>query len=309
MLTDKINEAENATFNLSPVLTVENISSLFLEAKYSDNSILELPKVETIKFNKIEKGGEGIEIFGGFHQAFPGLKMENSLLDFDKLINQESNVGLLFSFEINKRWTFQVGFGFGNSKQTGIVKKDFVYADSEYEVNDEAVRTKYNLEFNTNYHGLVKFESFLLNYRQNDNQDLYGGDSFLADVSLTKKSKYLFFPVFVKYYVPTKYQKIKWSFKMGFVQRFAYLENEPTSISLSNFSNSRLEFSNTAIIGVNKNLKRNYHAELIFGTGVEYLLSKGCTLILEPMYKKNMTLEGSIRSHSFGIFTGVRWNL
>lgn len=308
-LGNKTNLAKNASFNLSPISVVENISSLYFEAKFSDDNILELPKEKTIKFNKIEKGGEGIEIFGGFHQAFPGLKNENSLLDFDKLINQESNVGLLFSFEMNKKWTFQVGLGFGNSKQTGIVKNNFLYADSEHEVSDGVVRTKYFLEFNTNYHDLVRFESFLLNYRQNDNQDLYGGDSFLADISLTKKSKYLFFPVYVKYYLPTKYQKINWSFKMGLVQRFVYIENEPTLISLSNFSNPRLEFSHTNIFIVNENLKKSYHAELIFGAGVEYLLSKDCTLILEPMYKKNMTSEGSIRPHSFGIFTGVRWNL
>lgn len=309
LLTNKIDLAKNASFNLSPVLTVESISSLFFEAEFSDKNALELPKEETIKFNKIEERGKGIEFFGGFHQAFSGLEIENSILNFDKVINQESNIGLLLSFDLNKKWTFQVGLGFGNIKQTGILKKDFVYANLEQEVSDDVARTKYNVEFKTNYHGLLKFESFLLNYRQNDNQDLYAGDSFLAEISLTKKSKYLYFPVYIKYHVPTKYQKIKWSFKMGFVQRFVYIEHEPTLISLSNFSNSRLEFSHTTNISVTKNLKENYHGELIFGTGVEYLLSEGCTLILEPMYKKNMTLEKSIRSHSFGIFTGVRWNL
>lgn len=293
---------------LPPIAEVENISSLFFEAEFLKKKVLEMPKEEIIKVSKKQKERKGLEVFGGFHKIYPTLKIQDSPLEYHNPINNESNFGLIYSFTMNKKWAVQFGLGFGKSTRNIAVKNDFEYANTEFEITDNIARTRYDFMIQTNYNGFVGFQTFVNNYRQNDGQDIYAGDSFTAEITSTKRQKYLMIPLYLKYYIPTKSKKLNWSIKMGLIQRFAYFENEVASVNFTNFSHPRLEFSHTNIISISEHQKREHQTELVFGTGVEYNFSKNGTLILEPTFKQSTTLEGKITPYTFGIYTGVRWN-
>ena len=305
---NEIDSTVNSSSFLSSISEVEKISSPFLEVEFSKKKILEMPKEEVIVLPKMGNERKGFEIFGGFHQIYPTLKIQDISLEFESPTNQESNFGLMYSFTMNKRWAVQFGLGFGNSTHSIAIKNDFEYANSEFEISDNITRTRYDFNIETNYNGFLGFQSFVYNYRQNDGQDIYAGDSFTAEITSTKRQKYLMFPMYLKYYLSTKSKRLKWAIKMGIIQRFGYFENEIALVNFTNFSHPRLEFSHTNIISISENQKRKYKTELVFGTGVEYNLSKNWTLILEPTFKQSTTLEGKITPHTFGIYTGVRWN-
>lgn len=303
----KVEGKEKAILEYKKISDVEFIPSLFLEVSKKEKECLTCIE-EQLYFGYAPSKKRGLEFFVNSSQLFPKLDLLNSGFNINFQKARDYDFGLLYHIPIYRKWSFQFGIGVGSNTISTRFQKAFTYSNTEFSISDDIFRTNYFYQLNTNYNGIVNFTTYLHNEKQNDGQDVLVGDAFTTEIQINKKQRYLTIPFFIKHQWHQGQGKLNWTWKTGVIQRLAYIKNEPISVEINNFSNSRLSHHSTTIVDVGEEEKKRFDTAIVLSTGVEYLVSRNLVFVLEPTFKQTLIQRGNERPRTFGLFTGIRWN-
>ena len=293
--------AENRTFE-----TLDSIESLFSEA-----ILAERKPIENFTIIGLEKElpKRGFELFGNISKIFPRQKIINSGVSFENQQNDNVDIGLLYHIPFNQNWSLQFGIGMGRTVHSSIIPKAFEYASNEVTLGDDLLQTNYYYQLENNYDGKIGVTTYFDNQKQNDGQDVLPGDYFSTEIILSRKQDYLVVPLLLKYTHGNENRRLRWTMKTGIFERIYFKKGNYNSIEIKNISSTRLSHNQTQfeiIEGVKSN--RKMEMEFVLGTGIEYAPNQNFTIVLEPIFKKAITLQEQIEPATFGIYTGLRWN-
>ena len=281
-----------------------NPLDIFLDAPI-DLPKFDRPAYKLLDFDSPTRNGS-FEIFRNYSWVYPKLAFVDQGAQGTSMPSRNIDIGLFYGVKLTNRVILQFGVSYGK-EYTGLQFRKFLdYAENEILVDNNLTQTKYTYQFDTNY-GKQVFESFILNKKENDGQDVVAGNPFFMDIQVTRRQQYLTVPVVLKYLWSNKNKRLAGSFKFGVFQKFNFLEDELAEIIVNDISNPRLSYDRTTIRQIGSPTVRDL--SFILGAGLEYKLDSQLILILEPNLKKSIFGFNGVSSYTLGFYTGIRWNI
>ena len=261
-------------------------------------------KLIDFKYPKVRNGS--FELYRNYSWVYPKIAFEDQGVQSTSMPARNIDIGLFYGVKLTDRIILQFGVSYGK-EYTGLqFRKFFDYAENEILVDNDLTQTKYRYQFNTNY-GRQIFDSFILNDKENDGQDVVAGDPFFMDIQVIRRQQYLTVPVVLKYLWNNKNKRLAGSVKFGVFQKFNFLEDQLAEITVNNISESRLSYDRTSITRIGNSTPRNI--SFILGAGIEYKLDSQLVLVLEPNVKKSIFGFNGASPYTLGFYTGIRWNI
>jgi len=291
-------------------VTIEEVGEinplkLFLDTS-TDLEKFDRPVYKLLDFKYPKTRNGSFELFRNYSWVYPKLTFENEGIPSTSLPSRNIDIGIFYGVKLTNRIILQFGVSYGK-EYTGLQFRKFLdYAENEILVDNDLTQTKYRYQFNTNY-GRQIFDSFILNEKENDGQDVVAGDDFFMDIEVIRRQQYLTVPVVLKYFWSNPDKRLSGSLKFGVFQKFNFLEDQLAEISVNNISKSRLSYERTTIRQVGNATVRD--VSFILGTGFEYKFDSQLILVFEPNLKKSIFGFNGASPYTLGFYTGLRWNI
>lgn len=290
------------------------IAEVEIEEINSLNTLLDIP-VESKEIDKppfllldfsYPKANRSFEIYRNYSWLYPKIGFKDQGIQSVSLPSRNIDMGILYGIKVTKRLMVQFGINYGK-EHTGLQFRKFLnYAENETFIDNNVALTQYTYQFDTNY-GKQVFDSFILNEKLNDGQDVVTNDAFYVDLQVKRIQQYLAVPVVVKYFCGNEKKRLTGNLKFGIMQKFIFIEDQIAEVDAYNISESRLNYERTDIKTIDAPTTRNLN--FILGAGLEYKLDRQLIFVVEPNIKKSIFGFDGVSPYTLGIYTGLRWDI